>query len=79
MPDRDELMMEKHFLRSYSDLLIQTCHRRGILAMGGMSAFIPSKDKEKNERAIRQVVQDKFREAEAGHDGAWRVAPAPRP
>src|SRR5439155_9029430 len=44
LPDRSEVTMDRHFLRSYVELLIQTCHRRGIHAMGGMAAQIPIKN-----------------------------------
>ena len=76
MPDRATVTMEKHFLDSYVRLLIKTCHRRGIHAMGGMSAFIPVKsDPEVNERALDKVRQDKLREVKAGHDGTWVAHP----
>jgi malate synthase len=76
MPDRATVTMEKHFLDSYVRLLIKTCHRRGIHAMGGMSAFIPVKsDPELNERALDKVRQDKLREVKAGHDGTWVAHP----
>jgi malate synthase len=68
--------MEKHFLKSYVDLLIRTCHRRGIHAMGGMAAQIPIKnDPAANEKALDKVRQDKFREVHAGHDGTWVAHP----
>jgi malate synthase len=76
MPDRATVTMEKHFLDSYVRLLIKTCHRRGIHAMGGMSAFIPVKnDPELNDRALDKVRQDKLREVNAGHDGTWVAHP----
>jgi len=76
MPDRATVTMEKHFLDSYVRLLIKTCHRRGIHAMGGMSAFIPVKnDPELNARAMDKVRQDKLREVKAGHDGTWVAHP----
>jgi malate synthase len=76
LPDRSTVTMEKHFLKSYVDLLIQTCHRRGIHAMGGMAAQIPIKnDPEANERALDKVRQDKLREVHAGHDGTWVAHP----
>ena len=69
--------MDKHFLKSYVDLLIQTCHRRVIHAMGGMAAQIPIKsDPEANQRALEKVRQDKLREeVHAGHDGTWVAHP----
>jgi malate synthase len=68
--------MEKHFLKSYVELLIQTCHRRGIHAMGGMAAQIPIKnDPAANEKALEKVRQDKQREVLAGHDGTWVAHP----
>ena len=76
LPDRSTLTMDKHFLNSYVDLLIQTCHRRGIHAMGGMAAQIPIKsDPAANERALEKVRQDKLREVHAGHDGTWVAHP----
>jgi malate synthase len=76
MPDRAQVTMTTHFLRSYSKLLIQICHRRNIHAMGGMAAFIPIKnDPVANEKAIAQVRMDKEREAGDGHDGTWVAHP----
>jgi malate synthase len=76
LPDRSQVTMTTHFMRSYSKLAIKTCHRRGVSAMGGMSAFIPIKtDPEANERALAQVRADKEREATDGHDGTWVAHP----
>ena len=76
LPDRSIVTMDKHFLKSYVDLLIQTCHRRGIHAMGGMAAQIPIKnDSTANEKALDKVRQDKLREVLAGHDGTWVAHP----
>ena len=76
LPDRAQVTMSTHFLRSYSKLLIRTCHRRNIHAMGGMAAFIPIKsDPVANEKAIAQVRADKEREAGDGHDGTWVAHP----
>ena len=68
--------MDRHFLNSYVQLLIKTCHRRGIHAMGGMAAQIPIKnDPAANEKALDKVRQDKLREVKAGHDGTWVAHP----
>ena len=76
LPDRVEVGMDRHFLASYVELLIKTCHRRGIHAMGGMAAQIPIKtDADANRQAIDKVRQDKFREVQAGHDGTWVAHP----
>lgn len=76
LPDRAQVTMTTHFLRSYSKLLIQTCHQRNIHAMGGMAAFIPIKnDPVANEKAIAQVRADKEREAGDGNDGTWVAHP----
>ncbi|MGO9254779.1 MAG: malate synthase A [Bryobacteraceae bacterium] len=76
LPDRAQVTMDRHFLRSYVDLLIHTCHRRGIHAMGGMAAQIPIKnDPERNGAALEKVRQDKLREVWAGHDGTWVAHP----
>ncbi len=64
LPDRGQVTMTTHFMRSYSKLAIKTCHRRGVSAMGGMSALIPIKsDPVANEKALAQVRADKEREA----------------
>src|SRR6266513_6321 len=76
LPDRARVTMDRHFLKSYVDLLIRTCHRRGIHAMGGMAAQIPIKDDPvANAAAIEKVRQDKLREVRAGHDGTWVAHP----
>jgi len=76
LPDRGTVTMTCHFLRSYSQLLIKTCHRRGAHAMGGMAAQIPIKDDaEANNRALEKFIADKQREAKDGHDGTWVAHP----
>jgi len=76
LPDRAQVTMTTHFLRSYSKLLIKTCHRRGAFAMGGMAAQIPIKnDPAANDAALAKVRADKEREAGDGHDGTWVAHP----
>lgn len=76
LPDRALVTMTTHFLSSYSLLLIKTCHRRGVHAMGGMAAQIPIKnDPAANAIAMEKVVADKKREASNGHDGTWVAHP----
>ncbi len=76
MPDRASVTMTAHFLRSYSLLLIKTCHQRGVHAMGGMAAQIPIKgDPAANDAAMAKVRADKEREATDGHDGTWVAHP----
>jgi len=76
LPERGQVTMTTHFLRSYSKLLIKTCHRRGAFAMGGMAAQIPIKgDPAANEAALAKVRADKEREAGDGHDGTWVAHP----
>ncbi|KAL6497201.1 hypothetical protein OROGR_029130 [Orobanche gracilis] len=76
LPDRVQVGMTQHFMRSYSDLLIRTCHMRGVHAMGGMAAQIPIRDDPKaNEAALELVHKDKLREVRAGHDGTWAAHP----
>jgi malate synthase len=76
LPDRAQVTMSTHFLRSYSLLCIQTCHKRGAFAMGGMAAQIPIKnDPAANEAALAKVRADKEREAGDGHDGTWVAHP----
>jgi len=77
LPDRGAVTMQRHFLRSYSELVIKTCHRRGALAIGGMAAQIPIRDDdEANRLALDKVRADKEREVAAGHDGTWVAHPA---
>ena len=76
LPDRQQVTMTTHFLRSYSQLVIRDCHRRGALAIGGMAAQIPIKgDPVANEAALAKVRADKEREAGDGHDGTWVAHP----
>lgn len=77
LPNRDQVGMNRHFLHSYSRLLIRTCHRRGAHAMGGMAAQIPVRgDEAATEAALDKVRADKEREASDGHDGTWVAHPA---
>jgi malate synthase len=76
LPDRSQVTMDRAFLKAYVELLIHTCHRRGIHAMGGMAAQVPIKnDPGANEQALEKVRQDKLREVHAGHDGTWVAHP----
>jgi malate synthase len=76
LPDRGSVTMDRSFLKAYVELLIKTCHRRGIHAMGGMAAQIPIKnDPAANEVALEKVRLDKLREVKAGHDGTWVAHP----
>jgi malate synthase len=76
LPDRNSVTMTVPFMKSYAELLVQTCHKRGAFAMGGMAAFIPSrKDPEVNRVALEKVKADKEREATAGFDGTWVAHP----
>ncbi len=77
MPDRAKVGMNTHFMSSYSQLVIQTCHKRDVHAMGGMAAQIPIKnDPEANEPAMQKVRNDKLTEVKNGHDGTWVAHPA---
>lgn len=77
LPDRAQVTMTTHGMRSYSLLTIRTCHKRGAHAIGGMAAQIPVKDDPRaNERALAKVREDKEREAGDGHDGTWVAHPA---
>lgn len=76
LPDRGQVTMSVPFMKAYSELVIQTCHKRGVHAMGGMAAQIPIKnDEAANNAAVDKVRQDKIREAKAGHDGTWVAHP----
>jgi malate synthase len=76
LPDRNVVGMNVPFLRSYAELLVRTCHRRGAHAIGGMAAFIPSRrDEHVNAVALAKVREDKEREASQGYDGTWVAHP----
>jgi malate synthase len=76
LPDRNAVKMTAPFMRAYAQLLVKTCHRRGAFAIGGMSAFIPSRrDADVNAVAFGQVRADKKREAGDGFDGSWVAHP----
>jgi malate synthase len=76
LPDRNSVSMTVPFMRAYTELLVQTCHKRGAHAIGGMAAFIPSRrDAEVNDTALAKVRADKTREAGDGFDGSWVAHP----
>jgi malate synthase len=76
LPERGQVTMAVPFMRDYSLLVIQTCHKRGVHAMGGMSAFIPVKNNEEaNNAALAKIKEDKEREVKNGHDGTWVAHP----
>lgn len=75
LPDRSAVTMTAPMMQAYTGLLVDTCHRRGTHAIGGMSAFIPSRDPATNTAALDQVRQDKQREANGGFDGSWVAHP----
>jgi malate synthase len=76
LPERNAVTMTAPFMRSYTELLVRTCHARGAHAMGGMAAFIPSRrDPEVNAKALAKVREDKARESADGFDGSWVAHP----
>jgi malate synthase len=76
LPDRDQVTMTAPFMEAYCRLLVQTCHRRGALAIGGMAAFIPNRsDPDGTAKALQRVAADKAREAKLGFDGTWVAHP----
>jgi malate synthase len=76
LSERSQVTMDKHFLKSCAGLLVHTCHKRGVMAIGGMAAQIPRKDDlEANTQAMEKVRADKVREVSQGHDGTWVAHP----
>jgi malate synthase len=75
LPDRAQITMRVPFMKAYAELLVKICHKRGAHAIGGMSAFIPSKDEEANKMAFAKVHEDKSNEASQGYDGTWVAHP----
>jgi malate synthase len=77
MPDRSLLGMEQPFVAAYRKLVVQTCHRRGVHAIGGMAAEIPIEESaEDNQAALKRARQDTMRGVLLGHDGTWVGHPA---
>ncbi len=75
MPDRSQVTMRVPFMKSYAELLVKLCHKRGAHAIGGMSAFLPANDEDINRIAIEKVAADKRNEASQGYDGTWVAHP----
>ncbi len=76
VPDRALVTMESPFMKAYSLLAIQTCHKRNAPCIGGMAAQIPVRnDPAANEEAMAKVRADKLREVRNGHDGTWVAHP----
>lgn len=76
VPDRDQVTMTSPFMSAYSQRVIQVCHKRNVLAIGGMAAQIPIKNNEiANQIAYEKVIADKEREVKNGHDGTWVAHP----
>lgn len=76
LPERGQVTMTTPFMHAYTERLIHVCHKRGAHAIGGMSAFIPSKtDKAINQAAMKKIIEDKEREVKSGCDGSWVAHP----
>jgi malate synthase len=76
IPNRDQITMNSPFMKAYSLLVIQKCHKRNVHAMGGMAAQIPIKNDEvANQLAFAKIVADKEQEVKNGHDGTWVAHP----
>ena len=76
LPDRNTIPSDVAFFQNLRELLVNICHRRGALAIGGMTALFPNRqDKELNERALKILEADKRNEASVGMDGAWTGHP----
>ncbi len=76
LPDRNTIPHDVPFFQRVRHLLVDICHRRGALAIGGMTALYPSReDPELNARALAVLEQDKRNEALCLMDGAWTGHP----
>ncbi|HEY8295633.1 MAG TPA: malate synthase A, partial [Micrococcaceae bacterium] len=76
LPDRNQITMTTPFMRAYTEQLVRACHRRGAMAIGGMSAFVPNRrDEEASTNALSKVREDKIRDAGDGFDGSWVAHP----
>ena len=76
LPDRNTIPHDVPFFQRVRHLMADVCHRRGALAIGGMTALYPSReDAELNARALAVLEQDKKNEARCHMDGAWTGHP----
>jgi malate synthase len=76
LPDRNTIPHDVPFFQNLRELLVEICHKRGILAIGGMTALFPSRvDKELNAHALQVLETDKRNESGVGMDGAWTGHP----
>jgi malate synthase len=76
LPDRNTIPHDVAFFQNFRTLMPEICHKRGALAIGGMTALYPSRtDAELNERALKILQQDKKNEANCLMDGAWTGHP----
>lgn len=76
LPDRNTIPTDVPFFQNLRELLVEICHKRGALAIGGMTALYPNRlDPELNARALKVLEADKHNEAAVGMDGAWTGHP----
>jgi malate synthase len=76
LPDRNTIPHNVPFFQNLRELLPEICHKRGALAIGGMTALYPSReDAELNARALDMLAKDKKNEADCLMDGAWTGHP----
>lgn len=76
LPDRNTIPSDVKFFQNLRELMVEICHKRGALAIGGMTALYPSRaDAELNARALKVLEADKKNEASVGMDGAWTGHP----
>ena len=77
LPDRERITMTTPFMRTFTDLLVATAHKRGTHAIAAPAANNPTvQDEERRHRALNVVHAEKEREAEEGFDGSWVAHPA---
>lgn len=76
LPDRNTIPFNVPFFQNLRELMPENCHKRGAMAIGGMTALYPSRDDpELNARALAILEKDKKNEADALMDGAWTGHP----
>jgi malate synthase len=76
LPDRNTIPHDVPFFQNLRELMPEVCHKRGVLAIGGMTALYPSRvDAELNARALEVLKKDKRNEAACRMDGAWTGHP----
>ncbi|KAJ3040295.1 hypothetical protein HDV00_011175 [Rhizophlyctis rosea] len=76
LPDRRSVTMTTPFMSAYVHLLIKTCHRRGVPAIGTTASHMHMDAMIADFGMLSDDCTDKIRQMKAGHDGTSVVHPS---